>query len=65
MSQPLPCPFCGSANIAFTWQAPGLSGKLVFMCVCLDCKARGPERGNCEDSVAAWNMEQEKREVCQ
>lgn len=49
MSELLPCPFCGSSNVAMTLST-------AYWVCCLECEADGPPHEDAEaEAVAAWN----------
>lgn len=62
MNDPLPCPFCGSENVKTVAPVSSVSPKFVVYCLCLDCKAQGPQKDNPEAAKKAWNMELERRQ---
>jgi Lar family restriction alleviation protein len=46
------CPFCGS-NCVFPWQSP--EDYDLWVVICPDCDAEGPEANNELKAVSLWN----------
>lgn len=50
----LPCPFCGSTNVAMTLSA-------AYWVRCLECEAEGPPHEDAEaEAAAAWNLRSDR-----
>ncbi len=60
MTEPLPCPFCGSTNIRAHVYGGGEPD--AFM-QCHDCSADGPNGLNREGAIEAWNRRTQPAQV--
>lgn len=49
-----PCPFCGSAQVAF-FRCEWRERMIISGMVCLECRAMGPKASSEERAVEAWN----------
>jgi Zn finger protein HypA/HybF involved in hydrogenase expression len=50
----LNCPFCGSDSLDII-ENPYLSADKIYLGVCNDCDAWGPEHGTIFDALCGWN----------
>ena len=49
-----PCPFCGSAQVAF-FRCEWRERMIISGMVCLECRSMGPKVPSEEQAVEAWN----------